>query len=163
MGSKLLSYGKLEIPEALTLEHEELQAKLTRAAAKPGRIGKAAARVARLCRAHFAKEEENIFRVFGLLHALASDRVQPEMAAEARMAVQLSARQDALSKHHRLINAAIEKLLQQGREDEDNEIVELAAEISDHERIEDEVTYPAVLSIARSVQESAGMQKSAGN
>lgn len=155
MESKLLSYGKLDIPEALTLEHEELQAKLTKAAAKPGRIGKAAERVALLCRAHFAKEEETIFRAFGWLHALASDRARPEMAAEAQMVVQLGAQQDALSKHHRLIDAAIEKLLEQGREDEDNEVVELAVRLRDHEKIEDEVTYPAVLLIAKSVQESA--------
>ena len=155
MDSRLLSYGKLEIPEALTLEHEELQARLNRVAARPGRVGQAAKGVARLCRAHFAKEEVNIFRAFGLLHALASDRVRPEMAAEAQVVVEFSAQQNGSGDHHRLINAALEKLLQEARDHKDNEIIELAARLRDHEKIEDEVTYPAVLLIARSVQESA--------
>lgn len=67
MNSKLLSYESLQLPQALTLEHEELRADLIKAAAVPGRIGKAAERVEGLCAAHFAKEEESIFRAFGQL------------------------------------------------------------------------------------------------
>ena len=141
INSKLLSYEKLRIPEALTLDHEELRVALIRAAAEPGRIGKAAERVANLCLAHFGKEEEDIFRAFGLLHDLASDRARPDMAAMARMIAQFSAQHDALRDHHRSIDAAVENLLQHARKEENKEIAELVFNLRDHEKIENEVPH----------------------
>lgn len=158
MNSKLLStYEKLQIPEALTLDHEELRAELIRAAREPGRIGKAAERVVRLCHAHFAKEEENIFRAFGLLHDLASDRVRPDMAAVAQMIAQFSTQHDTLHEQHQAINIAVDKLLQEARKQENKEIAELVRDLRNHEKIENEVVYPTVLDIARSVQLGMGI------
>jgi len=46
MCPKLLSQEELQIPEALTLDHEDWRAELIRVASQPGRIGRAAADVA---------------------------------------------------------------------------------------------------------------------
>ena len=158
MNSRLLStYQKLQIPEALTLEHEELRAELIRWAREPGRIGKAAERVARLCDAHFAREEGNISRAFGMLHDMASDRVQPEMAAVAKIIAQFSTQHNALHGQHQSLDAAIQNLLQEARKGKNEEIADLVATLRDHERIEEEVVFPTVLDIARSVEQGMGI------
>lgn len=154
MDSKLLSCGKLQIPEALTLDHEQLRAELMRAAKEPGRLGEAAERVAGLCLAHFAQEEENIFRAFGMLHDLASDRVPPNMAASARTIAQFSAQHLALRDQHQSINAAVEELLQEAHKEENEEIAQLVRNLRGHEKIEDEMMYPTVLLIGKSVRAS---------
>ena len=158
MNSKLLSsYEKLQMPEALTLEHEALRAELVRWAREPGRIGKAAGRVARLCDAHFAREEDNVLRAFGMLHDIASDRARPDVTAVAKIVAQFGTQHDAMRGQHQAINAAIENLLQLGRNGQIPEIADLAAMLKEHERIEDDVVYPTVMEIARSVQAGMGI------
>jgi len=150
MTSKLLSTDHLQIPEALTLDHEALRAELLRAAAEPGAIGHAAERVAELCDAHFATEEQNICRAFGLLHDLASDRVRPEMAALAQSIARISTQHGA--DQHESIVAAIEKLLEEAQKQEHKEIADLVYRLRNHEKIENQVMYPKVLRTARSIQ-----------
>jgi hemerythrin superfamily protein len=158
MNSKLLSsYEKLQMPEALTLEHEALRAELIRWAREPGKIGKAAERVSRLCDAHFAREEDNLLRAFGMLHDIASDRALPGVAAVAKIVAQFGSQHDAMRGQHQAINAAIENLLQLGRNGQIPEIADLAAMLKEHERIEDDVVYPTVMEIARSVQAGMGI------
>ena len=158
MQSKLDSCEKLEIPEAMTLDHEMLREQLVKAMKESGRIGKAAERVAQLCHAHFAKEEENIFRAFGLLHDLASDRMRPDTAAVTRVIAQFSVHDSELRGEHESINAAIAKLMQEARKEKNKEIAELISNLRNHETIEDEAVYPAVLQIARSVQKGMGFR-----
>lgn len=159
MDGNLRTCGTLGIPQTLMLAHEQLCAQLARAAMESGQVGKAAKRVEELCVPHFAKEEEIIFPVFGLLHDLATDRVRPEMAAALPMISGLSARRDASRDHHRLIDMAIEELLQQARKDKSKTIANVAHALRDHERAEDEVMYPAILSIGQSLRESLGVQR----
>jgi hypothetical protein len=154
MDSKLLSCGKLEIPEALALDHEQLRGGLMRAAKTPGRLGEAAGRVAGLCFPHFAQEEENIFRAFGMLHDLASGRVDSETAAVARKIAQFSARHLALRYQHQSIDAAVEVLLREARKEDNEEIPELVNDLRAHEKIEDEMMYPTVLMIGKSARGS---------
>jgi hemerythrin superfamily protein len=148
----LSSYERLRMPEALALEHETLRAELIRWTREPGKIGKAAERVGRLCEAHFAQEEENVFRAFGMLHDIASDRARPDAAAVAKVVAQFGSLHDAMHGQHHAINAAIENMLQQSRKEAIREIAELASMLRAHEQIEDEVVYPTVLEIAGSVQ-----------
>jgi len=156
MNSNLLSCAKLDIPEALTLDHEMLRAGLLKAAKQPGRIGKAAERVAQLCLAHFAEEEQQVFRATGLLHDLASDRVQSRSAAAAPMIAQLTARHLAMRGDDQPITAAIEALLQEAREEKNEEIAELVHSLKEHETIENQVMYPTLLFIDKSVADSLG-------
>lgn len=158
MNSKFLSsYEKLQMPEALTLEHDALRAELIRWARTPGKIGKAAGRVARLCDAHFAREEDNLLRAFGMLHDIASDRARPNVAAVAKIVAQFGAQNDAMLGQHLAIDAAIEILLESGRDEQISDIADLAAMLKEHERIEDDVVYPTVMEIARSVQAGMGI------
>ncbi len=157
MDTKLLSYGSLGIPEALIRAHEELCEELARATAEPGQIGKVAKKVEELCVPHFAKEEETIFRVFGLLHDLATERVRPDVVVALPIISELRARRDIASDHHKLINAAIEELLQQARKEKNKTIARIARALKDHENAEDEVMYPTIVAIGQSLRESPGI------
>lgn len=151
MDTKLLAYGSLGIPEALISAHEELCEELARATAEPGQIGKVAKQVEELCVPHFAKEEETIFRVFGLLHDLATERVRPDVVVALPIISELRARRDM--DHHKLINAAIEELLQQARKEKNKTIARIARALRDHENAEDEVMYPTIVAIGQSTGE----------
>jgi len=158
MKSKLLtSYEKIQMPEALTLEHETLRAELIRWAREPGRIGKAAGRVTRLCETHFTKEEDILLRAFGMLHDIASDRARPDVAAVAKIVAHFGSQHDAMRGQHQSINTAIDNLFQLGRSEQIPDVAELAAMLKEHERMEDDVVYPTVLEIARSVQAGMGI------
>ena len=154
MDSNLLSYGRLGIPEALIRAHEELCEALARATMESGQIGKAAKQVEELCMRHFAKEEETIFRVFGLLNDLATDRVRPDKAAVRPIISEISAHREISRDHHLLIDGAIEELLRQARKQKNKAIAKVAHALRDHERGEDEVMYPTILSIGQSLRES---------
>jgi len=157
MNSKLpAAYETMQIPEALTLEHEELLAELNRAATIPGAVGIAARRVVRLCFTHFAKEEDSVFRIFGLLHDMASDRVHEDIANANPTAAQIGSGRHAMRHAHPSIDAALSKLLREARRAKNKDIAELVRRIKDHERNEDETIYPLVLQIERTVR--AGME-----
>lgn len=154
MNSHLLSCGKFEIPDALTLDHEELRTELIKAAIQPGRVGIAAKKVAHLYLPHFAREEQMIFSAFGLLQDLAAERVLPDMAPVEPMIALLSGQHHALLKHHKSIDAAVEELLEEARNEKNAEIADLVCKLRKHEKTEDEVMFPTVLMIAKSIRDA---------
>lgn len=162
MRSRLLTSEKLEIPQALILDHEVLRAELRRAAAEAGRIGKAAERVERLCQAHFDEEEDSILPAFGLLHDMALDRSRPDRRAMAQLIARFSAQHARLHGQHKVIHNAVETLLQEARKEGRDELTELVYSLRSHEKIEEEVLFPAVLQIAGSVQNGFGIQPPVG-
>jgi predicted hydrolase (HD superfamily) len=154
MNAQLLSCGKLEIPEALKHDHSVLAAELIRAISEPGQIGIAAERVAQLCLPHFAEEEESVSRATGLLHDLATDRERAGMATMAPIIARFSAQHIAMRDQHQPITAALEALLQEARKEENMAIVGLVYKIKYHEKIENQVMYPTLLFVDRSVKQS---------
>lgn len=156
MNSQLISCEKLQIPEALKHDHDALRSELIRAASVPGPIGIAAESVAQLCFPHFAEEEESVRLASGLLHDLATDGERADMATVAPMIARYSAQHIAMRDRHQPINAAIEILLQEARKQENMEVVELVHKIRYHEKIENQVMYPTLLFIDRSVTQRMG-------
>ncbi len=155
--SNLLSNGKLGIPETLAVVHDGLTAQLAKASAESGRLGKAAKRLNELCLPHFAKEEENIFRVFGLLHDLATERLRPGAVMALPVISELRARRDTSRGDHQAINLAIEDLMQKALAERNESLVRLALALKDHEKDEDEVLYPTIISIGQSLRQGLGI------
>lgn len=153
MDSHLLTCEKVQIPEALMHDHEILRTALIRATSEPGPIGIAAERVAQLCLPHFAEEEESVSRATGLLHDLATDRGRAEMAGVAPIIARFSAQHIAMRDRHQPIIAAIEGLLQEARKQENMEVIELVHMLRYHEKIENQVMYPTLLFVDKSVTE----------
>ncbi len=140
------------IAEALRIEHEEIRAALASASAEPGPIGKAAKRVARICLPHFEQEERIVFPIFGLLNRLASDDMRPEMADLLPQIGGFCAAH--LGKRHQSFDAAIEALLQVTRAEEGGKFAAIANLLQVHERLENELVYPAVILIGKYLHKS---------
>jgi hypothetical protein len=157
MNSKFQSQGMFRIPDALKFGHDDVRAELVRATSMPGRIGDAAERVAGLCLPHFAREEEMMFPVFGLLRELASGEVRPEMAEVLPLVSAFSAWHDALDAQHQAIAAAVHAMLLAAHKEDNREVAEFAYCLRIHERLEDEVIYPMVPLIGKYVQEKLGI------
>jgi hypothetical protein len=153
MGSILNWNGKLNVPDALRRGHDEARTELVRAAMQGGRIAKAAKRVAQLCLPHFEHEEKSVFPVLALLPYLAPENLRPEMMDVMPLISDFRAKHDALNDHHQSILAEIEELLQAAHKEKNREFAELAYNLRIHERVEDEVIYPAVVLIGGYLQE----------
>ena len=152
MRAEFRSKGQLDIPEALMLDHDEARAVLACATAEPGPIGKAAMRVSRFCLPHFEQEEKIVFPVFGLLPDLALGNIRPEMADLLPLIYEFRA--GYARRAHRLIDAAIQGLLQAARAEGSAQFAEFASRLQIHERVEDEVVYPVVILIGRYLRAS---------
>lgn len=157
MNPKLHWDGKLNMPQALKLSHDDVRAELLRATAVPGRIGEAAERVAHLCLPHFELEEATVFPAFGILRDLASGGFEPEMAMVLPLISDFDALHQDLSVHHDVIESAVWTLLMAAHKEDNREIAEFAYCLRAHERLESEVIYPTVFLIREYVQQKLKM------
>jgi len=152
MVANLLSDGILGIPERLIHAHEELVAAFAAATTESKHARLAVTHLAELCMSHFAKEEENIFRVFGFLHDLATDRARADLAAAPSIIADLRRLCDMSCDDHKLIDSAVDELLRQARKEQNKAIAKIAHTLRYHEKIENEVMYPAILAIDKSLR-----------
>ena len=141
--------GKLTIPDALRLAHDEVSAELVRATMERGPIAHAAMRVAKLCLPHFEWEERIIFPALVILPDLARGNLRAEMVNVLPTIVEFSARQDEFDNQHRSIHSAIQALQRAAEREKNREFAEFAHNLKIHERIEDEVLFPMVLLIGK--------------
>jgi hypothetical protein len=155
MGSIFNREGKLKLtaPGALLHSHDEARAELVRADMEGGQIAEAAMHLGRLCLPHFEYEEKNVFPILALLPHLSPQNLRPEMAHVLPLISEFRATHEALNDHHRSILVAIEALLQAARNQQNREFTDFAYNLRDHESIEDEVIYPAIILIGDYLRE----------
>jgi hemerythrin superfamily protein len=155
MGSIFDREGKLKLtaPDALLHSHDEARAELARANMEGGQIAEAAMQVARLCLPHFEYEEKTVFPILALLPHLSPENLRAEMMHVLPLISEFRAAHQALNNHHRSILGAVEALLQAAHNQENREFIDFAYNLRDHESIEDEVIYPAVILIGDYLRE----------
>ncbi len=81
------------------------------------------------------------------------DQWRPEMSQIAPLIVHFSQHPDDLIHQHQKIIAAIENLWEAAYEDGTGENANFARHLTSHERMEDEVLYPALILIGEYLQE----------
>lgn len=131
----------------MQVEHEELHDDLARAARSGGKTGAAAVEVARLLRPHFLKEEEYALPPLGLLPALASGRIVPEMKEAVVMADRLKKDLGRMLAEHRAVVSALRVLADAAHEENRPECIRFARKLTLHAQEEEEVLYPAAILI----------------
>ena len=136
-------------PPALAVEHGQIHDQLARASREPGAIGEAAQRAARYFQQHTEKEERLVFPLLALLPAVAGGKVNVEMADALPRFEELDKLLPDMLAEHRMISAALEKLLEAARAQDRAELGELAAQILDHAKLEEAVIYPAAVLLGR--------------
>ena len=136
--------GKLNVPHALLLDHDEVRIGLVRARLEGGPIAEASERLAQLCLPHFEYEEKSVFPVLALLPHMGPDSLKMEMMGVMPLISEFDARQDAIAKDHQSIQDALLALLRAAHQRENREFARLAYRLRVHEWIEDEVIYPTI-------------------
>ena len=133
----------LKTPPSLKTEHEELHAELARAERSGGATGKAAKAVAKALHPHFLKEEEYASPPLGLLPALASSKISPDMREAIAMTDRLKVDLEPMLLEHEEIVKSLKVLTEASEMGKKSEFVHFAEKLVLHAKNEEEVLYPA--------------------
>lgn len=139
----------LKTPQSLKSEHEELHAELAGIAKAGGATGKAARGVECALEPHFQKEEEYALPPLGLLPALASGKVSPDMMTVVDMTVKLRSSLGQMLQEHKEIAVALDVLTDAAKQEGKDNVVRFAEKLMLHARMEEEVFYPASILIGK--------------
>ena len=150
--------GKLDVPHALLLDHDEVRIGLVRARLVGGPITETSERLAQLCLPHFEYEEQSVFPVLALLPHLTPANLRIEMMGAMPLISEFNAKHEALARDHQSIQDALLALLRTAHKLKNREVAKLAYRLRIHERIEDEVIYPTVVLIGHYLQEKFSNQ-----
>jgi hypothetical protein len=136
---------RIQMPRSLRLEHDELNQLLAAWKHEPGLLGEEIRRVARLLEPHARKEEAFAMPALGLIARLARGEVNPEMAQVFPHTDWLKNNAATLIAEHRMILAAIEKMLEAARLARRLDCIDFGERLMNHLRTEEEVLYPAAI------------------
>ena len=150
-----------EIPVPLKQEHEALHEQLRQATQAGGEVGELAGILARLMHPHFVKEDQIALPPLGLLAALAHGDATPEMAGVLALTDQLEAELPAMLAEHQAIVDALQRLRDAAQRAGRSEIVDVAQQLMQHARTEEEVMYPAAILVGKFVRQRLGQPKPA--
>ncbi|MBI2925108.1 MAG: hemerythrin domain-containing protein [Verrucomicrobia bacterium] len=117
-----------------------------------GQVGDAARQVAKLLHAHFEKEEEFALPPLGLLPALASGKVTPEMNKALALTDKLKAELPAMLHEHEAVVGALKQLAAAAEETKHAEAARFAEQLNLHAQTEEQVLYPAAILVGEFVK-----------
>ena len=139
-------------PLSLRREHEELHADLARAGQRPGLLGQTAREVARIMHPHFLREDEYAMPPLSLLPRLARGQITPDMAEVLPLVARLKEEMPLMIEEHRAILGAVRAFALAAESDGDEKCIRLAAELTVHAQLEEEVLYPAAVLVGELVK-----------
>lgn len=142
----------MKAPPSLRREHEELHADLARAGQMPGLLGQTAREVARIMHPHFLREDEYAIPPLSLLPRLARGQVTPDMADVLPLVARLKEEMPLMIEEHRAILGAVRAFALAAEGDGDEKCIRLAAELTVHAQLEEEVLYPAAVLVGEFVK-----------
>jgi hypothetical protein len=145
---------KFETPLPLQAEHEGLRTRLAAAALEAGAVGEAAREVARLVQAHFQREEEFALRPLGILTQVSQGEITRGMAEVLPLTRKLKAELTHLLADHARIASALDHLRATAHVSGKTDYDDLAQDVVQHLRNEEQVLYPAALMVGDLVAQS---------
>lgn len=138
---------EFNIPHAMKVEHEELHDELKKAVAAGGKVGEAARKVAEALHPHFEKEERIALPPLGLLPDLVEGKIASSMAEVFTMTDALKADLPQMLAEHQAIVAALQKLVDAAKEENEPEAAHFAEKLMLHAQNEEQVSYPTAILI----------------
>ena len=142
----------MKAPPSLRREHEELHADLATAGTMPGLLGQTAREIARIMHPHFLREDEYAIPPLSLLPRVAKGQVTPEMAEVLPLIARLKEEMPLMIEEHRAILGAVRAFAMAAENEGDEKCIRLAAELTVHAQLEEEVLYPAALLVGEVVK-----------
>jgi len=138
---------RAEMPHVLQMAHEELHEEMVKATKLGGETGTAAKAVVKVLFPHVLLEEEFGIPPLSLLPRLARGEVTPEMASVLHQTELLKAEMPRMLEEHKLIVAALQRLLQAATSEGYTGYAQFARKLILHAQMEEEVLYPASIVI----------------
>ena len=142
----------MKAPPSLRREHEELHADLAHAGQMPGLLGQTAREVARIMHPHFLREDEYAMPPLSLLPRLSRGEVTPDMAEVLPLVARLKEEMPLMIEEHRAIMGAVRAFALAAENDGDEKCIRLAAELTVHAQLEEEVLYPTAVLVGEYVK-----------
>ena len=135
----------LGIPETMKEEHEELHSELTKATRIPGPVGRAAKTVAEVLHPHFEKENELALPIIGIIRELGEGKASNDFLKAAELFDRFRPEYDNMLREHIEVVSALERLEVAARKGRRAGVLKFAQKLKSHARLEEDLTYPAVL------------------
>ena len=130
-------------------EHEELHSELRRATRIHGAVGTAAKHVAEILHPHFERENELAMPVIGIAKELAEDRSSTDFPRAFELAEKFRSEYAKMLHEHEEILEALAELEKAAKRAKKHAVIEFARKLRTHAKIEEELTYPAVLMVGK--------------
>ncbi len=137
---------------ALKQDHDELRAELAKATTESGELGNVARQVAKLCLPHFEVEEQIVFPLFLTAGNVAAEEALAGIDGIHDRVNRFNEQRESLGKQHHAVSRAIDSLWEIACEEGNDAVIGLAENLKNHEAMEEEVLYPAVLLLIRYVK-----------
>lgn len=139
----------LGIPEAMQHEHEELHEDLRKATKMRGQIGKTARHVAQLLHPHFERENELALPVIGVARELAEGKTSSDFTKALELADKFKLEYEKMLGEHVEIVKALDELEKAAQKSKKRDVIQFTRKLKLHAKIEEDLTYPAVLMIGK--------------
>jgi hemerythrin-like domain-containing protein len=130
-------------------EHEELHSELKKATRLPGSVGKAAKHVAEVLHPHFEKENEIALPIIGITRELGEGKVSNDFSKAAELFEQFQPEYENMLREHVEIIAALKTLETAAKKAKRQSVLKFAKKLRLHAKLEEDLTYPAVLMAGR--------------
>lgn len=144
-GEERMKDSAMSIPRSVQLEHHAIHAELEDATRAPGRVGAAAAALAKVLHPHFVREEEIALPPLGALAPLAAGVMPARTAEILAMTDALKQELPRMLEEHTQIRAAVDALRAAARAEGSARFEQLAEQLALHAQTEEEVLYPAAV------------------
>jgi hypothetical protein len=135
-------------PTAMQSQHEYLNGELESATKLTGPVGDAARDVAKLLKAHFAREEKLALPPLALLKPLSEGDFDPEMVKLLPLMDEFLDVLPSFQNEHQRIIAATKRLKDAACANGNAHVDALADQLIQHAQLEEQVLYPAALTTA---------------
>lgn len=135
-------------------EHEELHEELRKAMKVPGEVGKAAKQVAEFLHTHFEGENKLALPVIGIVRELAEGKTSPDFPRALQIANMFKLEYEKMLQEHVEITKALDRLEKAAKKARKKSVVEFARKLRLHAKIEEDLTYPAVLMADRLLEKT---------
>jgi hypothetical protein len=142
------------IPEAMREEHEELHDELRKATKMAGPVGKAAKRVAEVLHPHFERENELALPVIGIARELAEGKISPDFPKGLELSEKFKVEYKRMLQEHVEIVKALSELEKAAKKAKKASVVDFARKLKMHAKTEEDLTYPAVLMIGKTLKQT---------
>ena len=129
----------------MELEHEELHDALRKAAKLPGKVGKAARQVAQVLHPHFVRENELALPVIGIARELAEEKPSADFPKALELFEKFKPEYEKMLQEHMEIIKALDELEKVAKKAKKKAVIDFAHKLKLHAKIEEDLTYPAVL------------------